>query len=139
MKRDWNGIVYVGFGIVLVLLSILADAVWSDLCLCVAGVMIGFGIKTYFWPNSREDNPKENDSDSQSQKQETESLKHQSARHAYILGLCVVSISIILLSMFRRWGWIEGEFLLEWYLGGYLVFQIAAEAIIRYYLRHKRK
>jgi len=64
-------------------------------------------------------------------------LRDRSARYAYVLGLGVTCISIMLFSILGRLGVIGNARLIVLYLGGYLVFQAVIQSVIYRHLLKK--
>ena len=57
-------------------------------------------------------------------------LRDKSGRYAYVLGLAVVSASLVVFSLLGKLGIVGESRMIVLYLGGYLVFQMAAGSVI---------
>lgn len=65
-----------------------------------------------------------------------EKMRNQSGRYAYVIGLAMICISIMIFSVLGTIGLIADTRLIIIYLGGFLVFQyITGVAIFRYLSR----
>ena len=66
-----------------------------------------------------------------------ERLRDKSGRYAYILGIMVISISIVLLTVFAELQILVISSFVIWYLGAYLLLQGVAGVVIFRYLNRK--
>ena len=57
-------------------------------------------------------------------------LRDKSGRYAYIIGILMISFSMVVFSILGELGIIENSRLVVLYLGGYLIFQIAIGIVI---------
>lgn len=57
-------------------------------------------------------------------------LRDKSGRYSYMIGLAVVSASIVLFSLLGKLGTIDGARVMVLYLGGYLIFQMMTGIVI---------
>lgn len=102
-----------------------------------AGANIGPGLliicKYFYWssPKNRERYQERLENEKIEQHDELkEKIRDKSGRYAYVLGLFVISISMVVFSVLGTLEIIDNSRMMVLYLGGYLVFQIVAGIVI---------
>lgn len=126
-----TGIVYLLAGILLLITACRTDGVLDGLLFGFAGAGIGPGImmiyKYFYWsaPKNRERYQELLENEKIEQNDELKiKLRDKSGRYAYLCGLMVLSVSMVIFSILGKLGIIDNPRMLILYLGGYLVFQI---------------
>lgn len=126
-----TGIVYLLAGILLLITACRTDSVLGSLLFGFAGAGIGPGImmiyKYFYWsaPKNRARYQELLENEKIEQNDELKiKLRDKSGRYAYLCGLMVLSVSMVVFSILGKLGIIDNPRMLILYLGGYLVFQI---------------
>lgn len=145
--KNSNLITGTGFlfmGIILLLITLLTDSVLDDLLLGFACGAICSGIVTickyFYWnkPENRERYQKKIENENIEMHDELKvKLRDQSGRFAYVLGLMVISISIVIFSILGKLEMVADSRTIILYLGGYLVFQIIVPFVFYHMLMKK--
>lgn len=138
MKRNnlWAGLTYTAVGIAL-LLGVFFG-VWESSLICgLGGGALGGGLvmvwKYFYWSTPKNAARYQEKLEQESIELHDEllsRLRDRSGRYAYLLGLGVISISILVLGVLKELGIVEDVRLLVLYLGAYLLFQWAAGVVI---------
>lgn len=146
MKRSnlYVGLIYLFIGIVCLMMALNYDSKLESLLFGFAGAGICCGAvilwKYYYW--TRPDNK-----DRYTEKIEQENielhderktiLRDKSGRYAYIIGLMVLAVSIVVFSIIGSLNIIENTKLIITYLAGFLAFQYIIGILIFNYLNKK--
>lgn len=132
-----TGILFVLAGVAFLFAALSVHSKLGSLLFGFASACIVPGIvmvcKYFYWnaPNNRERYEKRLESERIELHDELkEKLRDKSGRYAYLLGLMIISLSMVLFSVLGALELIESSRLIVVYLGGYLVFQIAAGIVI---------
>lgn len=145
MKNEWiYGLCYGVAGLVFLFLAINTNTVFTSLFwgFCGAFLSIGLGriIRSIYWsdPKRSQRHQKLEELKQIEQHDELkEMLRNQSGRIAYLMGLFVLCISIVVFAFLGQAGLLMDAKVFVLYLGGYLLFQIVAGIIVFYYLLKK--
>lgn len=143
-KRNlFAGLLYIFGGILFLLAALLTDSVVDSMlvgfgagALCGGLVMTG---KYIYWtrPENRERYKEKLSRELIEIHDEMKiTLRDKSGRYAYVLGLLVISIAILVFSVLGKLGIVDSQVIIL-FLGGYLLFQIAAGILIFRYLLKK--
>ena len=126
-----TGTGFLFMGIIFLLITLLTDSVLDDLLFGFACGAICSGIvmicKYFYWnrPENRERYQKKIENENIEMHDELKvKLRDRSGRFAYVLGLMVISISIVIFSILGKLEMVADSRTIILYLGGYLVFQI---------------
>lgn len=138
MKRSE---LYFGFGYLLagILFLVLGFSIQSRL----AGILFGLGgaclgpglvviFKYFYWtrPDKRQQYAQKLEQEKiESQDELKESIRNKSGRYTYVLGLLVSSLSTLVFAILDVLEILDAR-VFVFYLGGYLVFQLAAGSVI---------
>lgn len=131
------GIIYLLAGFIFLTIALLTDTRLESLYFGFTGAGIGSGVMMicrYFYWNS----PKNRERYQEKLEQEKielhdelkEKLRDKSGRYAYILGLVVISFSMVLFSVLDSLDIIENGNIMVLFLGAYLTFQIILGVVI---------
>lgn len=133
MKKSmlWMGIAYVLVGMILLAASWLCDTRLESLLFgfgfaCLAPGLVAIG-RYFYWSS-----PKNRDRYRERIERETielhdelnVKLRDKSGRYAYLAGLAVLSLSIVVFALLDAWEVISDGRLIVLYLGAYFLFQI---------------
>lgn len=138
MKKSnlWEGLVFTALGLFL-LLMVLAGPWESSLVCGLGGGAVGSGLvmawKYYYWSvPGREEQYQEKLEEERIRLHDEllEKLRDRSGRYAYLLGLLVNSMALLILGLLKEFGGLMGTRPLILYLGAYLVFQWVAGIVI---------
>lgn len=132
-----KGIIYLLAGFIFLIIALLTDTRLESLYFGFTGAGIGSGVMMicrYFYWNS----PKNRERYQEKLEQEKielhdelkEKLRDKSGRYAYILGLVVISFSMVLFSVLDSLDIIENGNIMVLFLGAYLTFQIILGVVI---------
>ena len=126
-----TGLGFLFIGIIFLLITLLTDSVLDDLLFGFACGAICSGIvmicKYFYWnrPENRERYQKKIENENIEMHDELKiKLRDQSGRFAYVLGLMIISISIVIFSILGKLEMVADSRTIILYLGGYLIFQI---------------
>ena len=126
-----TGIGFLFVGIILLLTALLTSSVLDSLLLGFACGAICSGIvmicKYFYWsmPKNKERYQKKIENENIEMHDELKvKLRDRSGRFAYVLGLMVISLSIVIFSILGKLEMVADSRTIILYLGGYLVFQI---------------
>jgi len=138
------GIAYLFIGIVCLVIALNFVTKLKSLLYGFAGAGIGGGVvilwKYYYW--SRPGNKKryqekiENENIELHDERKT-TLRDKSGRYAYLIGLIVISVSIVIFSIMGSLNIIENYKLIILYLSGFLIFQYIAGILIYNHMNKK--
>ena len=146
MKKSmlWTGLTYVVAGTILLAVSWSCETRVESLLFgfgfaCLAPGLVAIG-RYFYWST-----PKNRDRYRERIERETielhdelnVKLRDKSGRYAYLAGLAVLSLSIVVFSLLDAWEVIAGGRLMVLYLGGYFLFQILIGLV--FFRRLKRK
>lgn len=146
MKKSnlYIGIIYLLIGILFGVIVSFTNTNFDSLLFGLAGGGVGGGslllLKYFYWthPNNQARYKKRIENEAiELHDERKEKFRNQSGRYAYILGLIIICISIIIFSVLNTSGIIQHTKILILYLGGYLVFQYIAGIVIFNYLNKK--
>lgn len=138
MKKSnlWEGLVFTALGLFL-LLMVLAGPWESSLVCGLGGGAVGSGLvmvwKYCYWSvPGREEQYQEKLEEERIRLHDEllEKLRDRSGRYAYLLGLLVNSMALLILGLLKEFGGLMGTRPLILYLGAYLVFQWVAGIVI---------
>lgn len=145
MKKSnlWTGLIFTAIGIFLILMVLVGP--WESSLLCgFGGGALGSGVVTVlrygYWSA-----PKRTEQYQERLEEERirlhdellEKLRDRSGRYAYILGMVVTSLSILVLGVLKEFGSLAETGPLILYLGAYTLFQWAAGIVIFYLLKKR--
>lgn len=139
MKKGYliESMMFLFGGAVLLSVALLTDSVLDSLLFGFASGAICIGIvsiiKYFYWsaPKNRERYQEKIANEKIEMQDELNvKLRDKSGRYAYSLGLLVISISIVIFSILGKLGLVDNSRTMVLFLGGYLVFQIAAGMVI---------
>lgn len=132
-----TGILYIFGGIILLFIALLTDSVLDSLLFgfgsgasCAGMVMV---CKYFYWnmPKNKERYQEKIANETIELHDEMKiKLRDKSGRYAYILGLIIISISIVIFSILGKLEMVDNSRIIVIYLYGYLIFQIIAGIII---------
>ena len=138
------GLAYLCIGIVCLLIALNFETkLGSILCgFAGAGICSGAVIlwKYYYWsrPENKEKYSEKVENESIELHDERKTiLRDKSGRYAYIIGLIVLSVSIVVFSIIGSFNEIENYTLIISYLAGFAIFQYAVGILIFKYLNKK--
>ena len=138
------GIIYLLAGFAFLLAALGIDGGLGGILFGLAGAGIGPGVmmvcKYVYWssPKNRERYRERQERERIELHDELNvKLRDRSGRYAYLLGLMAVSLSMVVFSVLGSLGAVDGSRTVVLYLGGYLVFQLAAGVVIFNHLRKK--
>lgn len=146
MKKDnlYVGLAYLFIGSVCLVIALNLKTGIESLLFGFAGAGIGPGAvmlwKYYYW--TRPENRKryqekiENENIELHDERKT-MLRDKSGRYAYLIGLAVISVSMVIFSIMGNLNIIQNSELIILYLGGYLVFQYIIGVVIFNHLNKK--
>lgn len=130
------GFVYMLFGLACLLAAMFTDSRLDGFLFGFSGAGLGPGLMMifrYFYWNSEKNRDKYRELLENQRIERNDELKERlrdkSGRRAYILGILIVCLSIMVFSLLDALGIVEGR-LMVIYLGGYLAVQLAAGIII---------
>lgn len=139
-----TGILYLFAGALLLIAALLTDSKLDSLLFGFAGAGIAPGMmmicQYFYWHRPENQGRYQEKMEHEAielHDELKEKLRDQSGRYAYVLGLAVICISIVLFSILGTLELIPHARLIVLYLGGYLVFQIVAGHVIFRYLLKK--
>ena len=139
-----SGLLYVLIGIVFLLCAIFLDTKLNSLFWGFAGGGIVPGLtmiyRYFYWThpqNSKKYAEKMDEEKINLYDERKEKFRNQSGRYAYLLGLIIICISIVVFSVLSSLGIIQNAKVLILYLGGYAAFQYVAGILIFRYLNKK--
>ena len=138
------GLCYLLVGIICLIIALSYELEFANLlfgfaggCICGGSVMIW---KYYYWtkPENKVKYQEKLEDEAIHLKDERKTmLRDKSGRYAYIIGLAVISVSIVIFSILGSLNLITNSKLMILYLGGLLVFQYVIGLVIYNYLSEK--
>jgi len=138
------GVVYTLVGVICLLTALLTETRLDGLLFSFSGAGMASGLLTvcrYFYWNVPENKERYREKLENEQIQLNDELKEKlrdkSGRYAYILGLLVICVTMMLLSVLGALEMVSNSRIMILYLGGYLVFQYAAGIFIFNHLLKK--
>lgn len=138
------GLLYFGIGIICLITSLLVETKLESLLFGFAGAGISGGTvmlwKYYYWTkpeNERKYQEKLEAENIDLQDERKTKLRDKSGRYAYIVGLAVISVSIVVFSILGSLNLIPNPKLIILYLGGLFVFQYIIGLVIYSHLSNK--
>ena len=138
------GILYMLSGSTCLIIALMFDTNLDSLLFGFAGAFIAPGIvivnKYFYWTSPKNRNryaERLENENIELHDERKEKLRDKSGRYAYLLGLAVISFSIVLFSILGNLEAITNYRLIILYLGGYLVFQYIASVVIFRHLNNK--
>ena len=145
MKNEWiYGLCYGVTGLVFLFLAINTNTVFTSLFwgFCGAFLSIGLGriIRLVYWSDPKRSQRYQELEELKQIEQHDElnnKLRNQSGRIAYLIGLFVICISIVVFSFLGQAGLLMDAKIFVFYLAGYLFFQIVVGIIVFYHLLKK--
>ncbi|SHN51738.1 hypothetical protein [Desulfitobacterium chlororespirans] len=146
MKKSnlWAGMLFILGGVLCLSTALMLDTRLDSLLIGFAGGLIVPGatmiIKYFYWTapqnRSRYAERLENEKIELGDERK-ERLRDKSGRYAYLLGLAVISVSVVLFSILGKLEVIKNAELIILYLAGFFVFQYVAGVTIFRHLNHK--
>lgn len=146
MKKSYLtvSIAFLAAGAVLLCVALLTDSVLDSLLFGFASSMTAVGVanicRYFYWSapkNAERYGEKLAKEKIEIQDELKSKLRDRAGRYTYLLGLVTICVSIMVFSILGKLEAVGGSRILVLYLGGYLVFQIAAWNVI--YRRLLRK
>lgn len=146
MKKSnlFTGLIYISLGIVCLVQGLIFNTKLNDLWFgfAGAGIIPGFAmVFRYFYWTSAKNKAKYAERIEQEQielqDERKQKLRDKSGRYAYILGLVVIGLTIIIIAILGNLELISNFRLVIIYLYGYFVFQFVSGIIIFRYLNNK--
>lgn len=146
MKKSnlFAGLIYILLGVACLVLSLLFDSRLNDLLFGFAGAGIIPGlmmvVKYLYWtfPKNRDRYTERLDNRNiELQDERKQQLRDKSGRYAYLLGLAVVSLSIVTIAILGHLELIPNFRFMVIYLFAYFVFQYVVGIIIFNHLNNK--
>lgn len=138
------GLAFTLIGVVFLHFALISDSPLGGLLFGFAGGGLGAGLALicrYLYWNSPQKRARYMEKMAEEQIEQNDELKiklrDRSGRYAYVLGLFVVSISMMVFSILGTLGIIQEYRIILLYLGGYLVFQIVVGIVIFNHLLKK--
>ena len=128
MKKSnlYVGLIYLGIGIVCLVIALNSESGLESLLCGFAGAGICSGAvilwKYYYWTRPGNKDKYEHENIELHDERKT-ILRDKSGRYAYIIGLIVISVSIVIFSVIGSLNIIENTKLIITYLAGFLAFQ----------------
>jgi len=139
-----SGVLFLLAGITCIIVALVFDTKLNNLLFGVSGALIVPGImgtlKYFYWtaPKNKKKYAERLDNESIELRDERkEKLRDKSGRYAYLLGLVIISISIIIFSILGQLEVIKNTNLIVIYLGGYFIFQYVVGILIFKHLDNK--
>lgn len=132
MKKSnlYVGLIYLGIGIVCLVIALNSESGLESLLCGFAGAGICSGAvilwKYYYWTRSKNQDRYQEKIEHENIELHDERktiLRDKSGRYAYIIGLIVISVSIVIFSVIGSLNIIENTKLIITYLAGFLAFQ----------------
>jgi hypothetical protein len=139
MKKSnlWVGWIYLFAGIIFLLIALLTDSALESLLFGFAGAGIVPGllmiVKYFYWSSPKNvGRYSERIAAEQIERGDElkEKLRDKSGRYAYILGILVISVSMVVFSVLDALEVIVSPRAMILFLGGYLVFQFIIGVVI---------
>ena len=131
------GILYLIAGIACLLAALFTESKLNSLLFGFSGAGIGPGLlmicKYFYWtsPKNRGRYQERLENERIELHDELkEKVRDKSGRYAYVLGLFVISISMVVFSVLGALEIIDHSRMIVLYLGGYMIFQIVAGIVI---------
>ena len=132
-----TGILYVLFGVACLIVALLIETKLEDILWGFAGAGIFPGImmicKYFYWssPKNKEQYEERLENDRIEQHDELKTkVRDRAGRYAYVLGLLVISFSILVFGILGALDVIDNARIIVLYLGAYLLFQVIAGIVI---------
>lgn len=139
-----SGVLFVLAGITCIVVALMFDTKLNSLLFGVSAALIVPGImemlKYFYWtaPKNKKKYAEHLENESIELRDERkEKLRDKSGRHAYLLGLVIISISIIVFSILGQLEVVKNTNLIVIYLGGYFIFQYVVGILIFKHLDNK--
>lgn len=139
MKKDnlYIGLAYLFIGSVCLVIALNLKTGIQSLLFGFAGAGIGPGAvilwKYHYWTrpeNSKRYQEKMENENIELHDERKTMLRDKSGRYAYLIGLAVISVSMVIFSILGNLDIIQNSELIIFYLGGYLVFQYIIGVVI---------
>ena len=138
------GMLYMLCGAACLIIALMFDTKLDSLLFGFSGAFIGPGIvvtsKYFYWtsPTNRNKYAERLENENiELHDERKEKLRDKSGRYAYLLGLAVISLSVVIFSVLGSLEIITNFKLIILYLGGYLVFQYIAGVVIFRHLNNR--
>ncbi|MEA4848653.1 MAG: hypothetical protein VB106_15600 [Clostridiaceae bacterium] len=138
------GILYMLSGAICLIAALMFDTKINSLLFGFAGAFIAPGIvmvsKYFYWTSPKNKNKYAERLENENielHDERKEKLRDKSGRYAYLMGLAVISFSIVIFSILGELEIIAASKLIILYLGGYFVFQLIVGVIIFRHLSKK--
>ncbi|HBR02498.1 MAG TPA: hypothetical protein DEB10_10360 [Ruminococcaceae bacterium] len=138
------GVLYMLSGVICLMIALLFDTKLGSLLFGFSGAGIGPGLmmifQYFYWtsPKNKDRYAKRIDNQNiELNDERKQKLRDKSGRYAYLLGLAVISISIVVFSILGNLELISDYRIIVLYLFGYFVFQYVIGVIIFRYLNNK--
>ena len=139
-----RGIICVLVGICFILAAVFTESALDGLLWGFAGGALGPGIGMiimhFYWSlpqNAERFKEKQEQKEIEVHDELNEKLRDKSGRIAYLIGLSVICVSVVVFAILGKMGVITDYKIVVLYLYGLMVFQIAAGVAANWYLRQK--
>ena len=142
MEKNYlnRGIICVLVGICFILAAVFTESALDGLLWGFAGGGIGMIIMHFYWSlpqNAERFKEKQEQKEIEVHDELNEKLRDKSGRIAYLIGLSVICVSVVVFAILGKMGVITDYKIVVLYLYGLMVFQIAAGVAANWYLRQK--
>ena len=146
MKKSYfiTGAVYLAFGCLMLTVALLTESRLEGILFGLAGAGIVPGIQMivqyFYWsrPQNRQRYQEKREQEMiEKHDERKERLRDRAGRYAYALGLVALSLSILVFSALGALGVVQQSGPVLLFLGGYLIFQIAAGEVFYRMLQKK--
>ena len=138
------GALFLLAGIACLVVAVMFDTKLNSLLIGFSAALIVPGmietIKYFYWSSSKNKKRYEENLDNENIElfdERKEKLRDKSGRYAYLLGLIITSISIVVFSVLGQLEVIKNAHLIILYLGGYFIFQYVVGIFIFSHLNSK--
>ena len=139
-----RGIICVLVGVCFILAAVFTESALDGLLWGLAGGALGPGIGMiimhFYWSspqNIERYKEKQEQKNIEVHDELNEKLRDKSGRIAYLIGLSVICVSVVVFAILGKMGVITDYKIVVLYLYGLMVFQIAAGVAANWYLRQK--
>lgn len=139
-----SGLLFLLAGVICLAVALMFDTKLDNLLFGTSSALIVPGVMTiskyFYWtaPKNRNKYAERLENESIELRDERkEKLRDKSGRYAYLLGLIIISVSILFFSILGQLEVISNTKLIILYLGGYFIFQYISGVVIFKYLNNK--
>lgn len=127
------GVVYSLFGIIFLMVALFTETKLDSILFGLTGAALAPGLlmiyKYFYWSSSKHSKKYEEMLENEKIEQHDEmkeKIRDKSGRYAYILGLCMTSVAMLVFCILGSLEIIENYRMIIFYLGGYLAIQVIA-------------